>query len=302
MLRDAAARYQSTPPIPEMGFFRFTGPSLYRYTIGGAAGPITSGLVGLVGLDSLLPHEETIRDAEDKAAPDLEIRPLLAITRRPLPVLPAVGRASTVRYGSLVHRLVPVRHPGPIDLGALVLADGHHRRRSAIRERGPGADAMTLVVGDGGRGLRAEAFQRRLIGAGPLPRTAREVFEVTEISRPAPRVDGIVWVGPRGSPLLLKPRPEALASVPPALRTIGSAVAVRLLYPLIGMTQDRVEHFSTPAGVRASIGSGDAALLLPRVRIDAVFAAAEAGTLLPPKGSRFRPKPVRGLVVRATGH
>jgi uncharacterized protein (DUF1015 family) len=65
------------------------------------------------------------------------------------------------------------------------------------------------------------------------------------------------------------------------------------------MSQDRVVHFSTTAGALASLTDADAALLLPRVGIEAVLAAAEAGTLLPPKGSRFRPKPVRGLVVRA---
>ena len=83
------------------------------------------------------------------------------------------------------------------------------------------------------------------------------------------------------------------------MRPIGAAVAARLLYPLIGITQDRIEHFSTAAGVSHALKGGDAAILLPRVPIPAVFAAASAGTMLPPKGSRFHPKPVRGLVVRA---
>jgi len=51
--------------------------------------------------------------------------------------------------------------------------------------------------------------------------------------------------------------------------------------------------------VSHALKGGDAAILLPRVPIPAVFAAASAGTMLPPKGSRFHPKPVRGLVVRA---
>ena len=293
------ARYQSVERIPELAHFRSNGPSLYRYTIDGTAGQVISGLVGLVQLASLLPHEETIRAAEDKEAPDLEIRPLLAITRHSLPALPATGPVSSVRYGKQLHRVEPVGRSGPIELGAMVVADGHHRRRAAMRAYGPEATAMTLVVGDGGRGLRADAFQRRLIGAGALPRSVLKSFGVSEIDHPSPRVGGIVWYGGSGAALLLRPRPEALETMPPTLRPIGSAVAVRLLYPLIGMTQDRVVHFSTPAGALGSLEPGDAALLLPRVGVGAVFNAAEAGTLLPPKGSRFSPKPVRGIVVRA---
>jgi hypothetical protein len=140
---------------------------------------------------------------------DLEIRPLLA-SPVSLPELPESGPPAIVTYGTLQHRVAPVRHRGDIDLGTLVLADGHHRRRSAMRHRGDGAVAMTMVVGDGGRGLNAAAFQRRLIGAGPLPPSAREVFEIEEIPRAAPRVAGIVWLDPRRPPRLLRPRPAAL--------------------------------------------------------------------------------------------
>ncbi len=295
------ARYQSIDRMPELAPFRSNGPSLYHYTIDGSAGQVISGLVGLVQLASLLPHEETIRSAEDKEAPDLEIRPILAITRHSLPVLRATGPVSSVRYGKQVHRVEPVGRSGPIELGTLVVADGHHRRRSAMRSYGPDATAMTLVVGDGGRGLRADAFQRRLIAAGPLPKSVSKSFDVSEVDHPTPRVGGIVWYEGRGAALLLHPLPEALETIPPTLRPIGSAVAARLLYPLIGMTQERVVHYSTPSGALGSLEPGDAALLLPRVGVDAVFNAAEAGTLLPPKGSRFSPKPVRGIVVRAAG-
>ncbi len=158
---------------------------------------------------------------------------------------------------------------------------------------------MTMVVGDGGRGLQADAFQRRLVAAGPLPRPAREVFAIEEITRAAPRVAGIVWLEPNRAPRLLRPRPAALETMPAPLRPIGAAVAAHLLYPLLGITQDRIEHFSTPVAVVHALQQGDAGILLPRVPIAAVFAAAAAGTLFPPKGSRFRPKPVRGLIVRA---
>jgi len=298
-LRHAVARYQSPDDLPELLAFRHAGPALYHYSVSGPGGRLISGLVGLVRVATLLPHEETIREDEDREAVDLEIRPLLAITRNSLPEYPESGPAAEVTYGPQVHRVAPVKHRGDIDLGTLVLADGHHRRRSAMRHVGDGAVAMTMVVGDGGLGLRADAFQRRLIGAGQLPREAEEVFTIEEIPRATPRVAGIVWLEPGRRPRLLRPRPAALEGVPAPLRPIGAAVAARLLYPLIGITQDRIEHFSTAAGVSHALKGGDAAILLPRVPIPAVFAAASAGTMLPPKGSRFHPKPVRGLVVRA---
>ena len=300
-LRHAAARYQSAADLPELIPFRDAGPALYHYSVAAPRGLVVSGLVGLVAVATLLPHEQTIREAEDREAADLEIRPMLAITRASLPILPESGPPAVVTYGAQIHRVAPVEHPGDIDLGTLVLADGHHRRRSAMRHRGGSAVAMTLVVGDGGRGLRADAFQRRLIGAGTLPLEAREFFDIEEIARPTPRVAGIVWLEPNRPPRLLRPRQSALDTMAPTLRPIGAAVAAHLLYPLLGVTQDRIEHFSTAAAAWRSLQPGDGAVLLPRVPIPAVFAAAAAKTLLPPKGSRFSPKPVRGLVVRAPG-
>lgn len=296
-LRHAAARYQSASDLPELLPFRRTGPALYRYTVSTPGGSLLTGLVGLVRLDQLLPHEETIRDQEDREAVDLEIRPLLAISRSTLPDTEEVGVPAVVTYGTQIHRVVPVA-PVTTTLGTVVLADGHHRRRAALRHEGPAAEAMTLVVGDSGRGLRADAFQRRLIAVGGLPRSARERFTIEDAGRPTSRVGALVWVEPGRAPQLLRPRPEALATMPATLRPIGAAVAAALLYPLVGVTQDRIEHFATGAAARHALTPGDAALLLPRVSIPAVLAAAAAGTLLPPKGSRFQPKPVRGLVVR----
>jgi hypothetical protein len=300
-LRHAVARYQSADELPELLPFRHAGPALYRYSITSPRGTVVSGLVGLVRLATLLPHEETIREAEDREAVDLEIRPLLAITRSTLPSLTETGDSAVVTFGTLHHRVVAVGPPDTLDLGTLVLADGHHRRRSALRHQGSGAVAMTMVVGDSGRGLGAAAFQRRLVGAGRLPAAARRVFAIEEIPRATPRVGGIVWLEPGLPPRLLRPHPEALATVPAPLRPIGAAVAARLLFPLVGVTQEQVEHFATAGAVVHALRRGDAGILLPRVPIPAVFAAAAAGTLLPPKGSRFYPKPVRGLVVRARG-
>lgn len=298
-LRHAVARYQSPHDLPELIPYRREGPAWYHYSVVSPRGTLVTGLVGLAEVGPLLPHEETIPEAEDREAVDLEIRPLLALTRRTLPAGRPVGPAAAVTFGTSLHRAVPVEIPEPFDLGTLVLADGHHRRRSALRHQGPRATAMTMVVGDSGRGLQADAFQRRLAGVGRLPAAAAGTFHIEEVPRFTPRSGGIVWLEEDGRPLLLRPRPEALAAVPAPLRPIGAAVAARLLYPLIEVTQDRIEHFATAAAVRRALGPGDAGMLLPRVPIAAVFAAAAAGMLLPPKGSRFHPKPVRGIVLRA---
>lgn len=298
-IRDSGGADLAVPGAPP-GAYRHTREALlYGYTVTSPLGVVFSGLVGAVRLLDLLPHEDTLRAWGMKPSPPVEIRPLLAVATRSLPALEPVGPKVSATYGALVHHVTPVRSPrGAVATGTLVLADGHHRRAAALRDLGPEATAMVLVVGDGGAGLRAESFQRRLPGVGPLPGDVGETFIVSRLDRVVPRTGGLVWVDHEGTGYLLRARSEAVETLPPSLRGIGAAVAQRLLYPRLGITDDDAEIFSTSIGARHSLQPGDAALLLPRVGIPDVIAAAEAGTMLPPKGSRFRPKPLRGLVIR----
>lgn len=271
---------------------------LYRYSIEAPTGLVYQGLVGAVAVGSLVPHEETLAHQPTTPPPSLEIRPLMAVTRHHLPELPDDGPESIVVYGRLLHRLAPVQAPPEgVPVRKPVLVDGHHRRRALLAHAGPRARAMVLIVGDRGRGLRAESFQRRLPGVGDLPEAAARAFTISEQRSAIPRRGALVWVRPDGPSLLLRPRPEALEGIALSLRQVEVAVAAHLLYPLLGITEEDVEHFSTTIGARHSLRPEDAALLLPRIGVDRVLAAAEAGVLLPPKASRFRPKPVRGLAI-----
>ena len=89
-----------------------------------------------------------------------------------------------------------------------------------------------------------------------------------------------------------------MLGLPAPLRRIGASVAQHLLYPALGLDDSDAAHYSTTAGARHALTAGDGALLLPRVAVADIVAAARTGVLLPPKGSRFRPKPLRGLVLR----
>jgi uncharacterized protein (DUF1015 family) len=86
--------------------------------------------------------------------------------------------------------------------------------------------------------------------------------------------------------------------VPSALEGSGAAVAAAALYPVIGVTEADATYVAATASAVRRLGSGDVALLLPPVPMETVLAAAEAGVPFPPKGTRFDPKPVRGLVLR----
>lgn len=262
-------------------------------------GLVYQGMVGEVRLADLLPHEATLGTWAVKPTPPIEIRPLLAVGEAPLPDLAPAGPEVSVAYGSLVHRLTPLEAPvDGVATGTLVLADGHHRRQGALADLGPAATAMVLVVGSGGAGLRAEAFQRVFRGIGRLPGALERPFSIEPLSRVMPRVGALVWVYASGEGVVLRPRADALQALPAPLRRIGAAVAQHLLYPLLGVDDSDATHYSTTAGARHALAGDDGALLLPRVAVADVVAAARTGVLLPPKGSRFRPKPLRGLLLR----
>jgi len=303
-IRDDAGRYQPGSVLEravEEGLLEPSGePSLFRYEIDRAGETIT-GLVGVCRAADLVPHEGTIAHVPDEPAPVVEIRPILALVEQALPFLEASGPGVVaIEPDGTRHSVVPVERRTPLDLGAPVVADGHHRRRAAMATRGADAAVLTLVVGDAGASLEAGTFHRVFPHAGALPLGASDLFDVESLPAPVPRPGSLVWLdGRSGRAFVLTPTADALATMHGPLRASPAAVAQALLYPLIGLQEHEAEHAGTLEEAVETLPPEGGVLLLPPVDIGAVITAARSGTLLPPKASRFRPKPLRGMVLRA---
>ena len=302
-IRDDAGRYQPDQVLEEAVRQELlqpaSPPALFRYDFEHADVAI-SGLIGVCRAADLVPHEGTVSSAPDTPAPVVEIRPILALIEGPLPAAnPVADAVEAIAPDGTRHSVVAVDLEGQ-DLGLPVVADGHHRRRAAMATRGPDATVLTLVVGDGGAGLDAGTFHRVFPSARSLPLRASDVFEVEPIPSAEPVAGSLVWLeGTSRRSFRLTPTTEALATVRAPLRASPAAVAQALLYPLLGLQEHEAVHFAEASEAVASAPRDGGSLLLPPVEIDAVIAAARAGTLLPPKASRFRPKPLRGLVLRS---
>jgi hypothetical protein len=303
-IRDEAGRYQPDqvleravadgviePPV---------GRRLFRYEIRRKGHDTVIGLVGVARASDLIPHEDTIEESPGHAAPRVEIRPILAIVEAPLPELSPTGRSVVaIEDDGTEHEVVPV-DPRPLPFVDAVIADGHHRRRAAMATKGGDATVLTLVVGDRGAGLQAGTFHRVFDRATPLPATAGKRFEVEPLPSPGVVEGALVWVeGASGRAFSLRPLPAAAATVHASVRRSPAALAHVLLYPLLGVTERDATHTGTWEAAIVDIPRSGGALLLPDVAVEAVIAAARAGRLLPPKASRFHPKPLRGMVLRA---
>lgn len=302
-IRDEAGRYQPGSALERaVTLGQMEGPlspSLFRYEIHQPGGESVVGLVGTARAADLVPHEGTVFGITDQPAPVVEIRPILALVDEPLPVTAACGPVVEVLEASgACHTLVAVEH-GEWDLHEPVIADGHHRRRAVVLTRGGDASVLTMVVGDSGAGLRAGTFHRVFTAARDLPSDAGGVFEIEFLPAPAVIDGALVWLAGRsGQAISLRARRQALATMPEPLRESPAAVAQALLYPLLGVHENDALHLASWELAVEGVPVPGGALLLPDVEVGAVLGAARAGILLPPKASRFQPKPLRGLVLR----
>jgi hypothetical protein len=303
MIRDEAGRYQPGSALGRavsLGDLEGPiGPALFRYEIHQPYGATVVGLVGITRAAGLVPHEGTVFGISDHPAPAIEIRPILAIVDEPLPLAPALGpRVEVVEASGARHTLAAVEHQG-WEIHRPVVADGHHRRRAVMLTRGDDTTVLTMVVGDSGSGLRAGTFHRVFGEAGELPPSADEAFEIEPVAAPTVTDGALVWVaGGSGQVVELRARAGALATVPEALRGSPAAVAEALLYPLLGVHENDAIHIASWELAIEGVPGRGGALLLPDVEVGALLSAARAGRMLPPKASRFHPKPLRGLVLR----
>jgi uncharacterized protein (DUF1015 family) len=231
------------------------------------------------------------------------------------------------RITALRHALADVR---------AVIADGHHRYATALafaeRQRAAGGDdrdgrapwARTLVylVDAEEHGPRVCPIHRLLRGlprggadrlagwvleplrpgAGTIDPAARAEALATAV---ATRADGAVGLlMPGAPPALLRPAdPAALGRrLTPgrstAWRALPAALCDELLIP--ALSPAAILHRSDPAAAAAELGDdpSGALLLLPPIPASTVLDLAEAGELLPPKTTSFRPKPRTGLLLR----
>jgi hypothetical protein len=273
-------------------------PTLFRYRIMGRSGEIVSGVAGEVSVRDLLPHERT-KETGIEPAPPAEIRPILVVTTAMAPEFPDAGDPAVVTEGGLRHEVTVLEAATGLFAGDdLVIADGHHRARAVAATRGPDARILALVVGGSGRGLTVGTFHRRFDGITALPASVADVFSIEATQRRGPTAGSLLWVQGTGERFLLHPRPEALESMPGALLASAAAVASSLLYPRLGAGVVDAGHIATARAAVAALEEHQAALLMPAPPMSAVLAAATAGTLFPPKATRFSPKPVRGLITR----
>jgi uncharacterized protein (DUF1015 family) len=196
-----------------------------------------------------------------------------------------------------------------------VIADGHHRYAAAefARTADPATERILTYLVDSGRyGPELRAVHRVLRGAGArLPQALSADFEIRPLPWPAV-LDALgepagVRYGLRqggGRSTLLQARdPDELRSRLPghhsaAWRSLDTAIWEHVVHPALG---GEVEFRSDLHAACAQVDAEQAAALfvLRPTGIEAVYACATAGEMMPVKSTWFRPKPRAGLVMRS---
>lgn len=318
-------------------------PSLYVYRLT-AGEHVQTGVMGRCAVDEydadrIKKHEKTRPDKEDDRT-----RHLLALGCHPEPVFLTYGPEDEIdrRVEEVVDREAPLydfvasdavghtvwRVPsgGGIDeafadVGALYVADGHHRSASASRARaaraqddpsddGSAAYNFFLAVAfpaDQVRILPYNRVVRDLDGQSPAELLERigSVMEVSEGAAPEPPARGGFsmyldgrWVGLTA--------PHRLVEADDPVESLDAAILqAHVLGPLLGIddprTSERIDFVGGVRGAgelarRVDAGGGVAFSLHP-VSVEELMAVADAGRVLPPKSTWFEPKLRSGLVV-----
>ena len=320
---------------------RDAAPRFYAWRMESRAGAQT----GLVAAASLAAYEQgAIKRHESTRPPKVEDRarhmaalgaqtgPVLAIHRPDEEVRRLIAAACagpplcrTVLDGAVTHTLWPIDGADEIEaltegfdrIGALYIADGHHRaaaaQMAAGRGGGPagGADDRLLTVNFPADEVRILGYHRIVRGLNGLT-TEAFLREIAHVLRCAP-VDGPVEpAGPAQLGMYVAGRWYRLAATGPA--PAGGAVVDRLdvslltrlvLGPILGIGDPRLDARIDFVGggrgvaaLAAAVDGGDAsvAFALHPISVDDLMAVADAGAILPPKTTWFEPKLADGLV------
>lgn len=285
-LRRDPARYQSVEGVE----YRRGGPHLFRWEIEFDEGRHVDGLVGCFPLEALMPHESTTPKAAHRPQHPVQIRPVMALTEQDLPQLDAAG--PTVHFHGDHHHAVTPLTPTEVTIGPAVIADGHHRVAAAIRT-GAHSDIMALVVSSTDTDLTAGAFHRVFPGASPLPERLPGCRVVREPPRTAIRNGRIAVVTPESSI-------GVAVTSPDAARWVGlpAGLAEQFVVPELEIDRAEVAYVDDIRNALGAVDRGHTAIVLPEAEVAAVLRAAAEPVSLPPKSTRFRPKPIRGLLMR----
>ncbi len=82
------------------------------------------------------------------------------------------------------------------------------------------------------------------------------------------------------------------------LRGLPAGLSTRYVAAPLGLAEEDATYVDDIRVALQRVDSGSTAILLPRSDVGAVVKAARVGLPLPPKSTRFRPKPIRGLMLR----
>jgi uncharacterized protein (DUF1015 family) len=324
-----------------------------RYTVGGEA-RVSRGILAAVGLGEpedggVLPHERTYADiVDDRLA-------LLRATATNLDCIFCVydGRdaaahetldrvcaadpdASFITPDGIEHLIWRVTDAGDIATVArsvektqIVIADGHHRHRTAERYRterrasdGAGPwDAQLMYLVDASRfGPSLLPIHRVLDKVSIEDVVARlgEIFQLEEVHGDADEVAAIVATR-RGTGRafgLISATTSYIATVvdveaerkalpsdrSAAWRELDVSVLHHLVFDtLLGGATPRFVHHPHEVADEIRAGRATIGFLLAPMAFDAVRAVAEAGDAMPQKSTYFIPKPATGVVLRPLG-
>src|SRR5438876_1372146 len=213
----------------------------------------------------------------------------------------------------------------PLPPAPLYIADGHHRYEtaSAYAQENPAADrVLALIVSAQDPGLAVLPTHRVIFGPGRelerlLPRW-REWFDVQAITGGRDPLTTLASVGRDRTACLVADRSRVLAlllkpgGLPDRLPSLAQSTAVRDLD--VARIESLVVKEILSAGTSTPIiryvadgnealgmvqrGGAAVAVLLNPMKVEQVFAVADAGDVMPPKSTYFVPKVSSGLVLR----
>jgi uncharacterized protein (DUF1015 family) len=239
---------------------------------------------------TVLPHERTyagIREDRLRLLRETRVQPepVFLLTDRAISMEPATRDADVVVDGT---RLWRTAAPG-IELGQLLIADGHHRYECAVdlaRESGEAIRIMALVVSKDDPGLHVFPTHRMFGGRPDLAdlgegESCRDLEEARSLLGATPYAQAAAIAYRRGRVALLRG---------------GQGELDTELVDRHGLDGIAYTPRAEEAVGAVDRGEADVAYLLREPRVDDVFAVAERGERMPAKSTYFYPKPLSGLL------